>query len=396
MRHQLKVLLVGRPGPTLSQLEGLLSYHRQLQVTVSPVVDGAAPSLTDLKDPCDVILLLVEEDWQSLLAACFKRDAPASKPLLVVGPAGDMALMRTTMRLGGRDYFSLPVGAEDLVAALDRLAKEEHEHHGNLSARVTTFMNAKGGSGASFCAANYAHILASARSRSTVLLDFDLQFGNLPTYFNLQSRNGLVQALDQVDTLDAAALPGYTQVHSSGLHLLASATEDVVLPEDINEGRVGKLFAVLDKTYQELVIDLPRHIDRATVAVLDRSDMVILVVQQLVTHLQEVKRVASLLGGPLGIAADRLIVLINRFHKQGEVTLEDFVGALPGLRIETLPNDYANVSKSVNLGTPLLELAPRSPLCTALQDLVDSLMTGQPVPDRRPRDPWAWLSGGRR
>lgn len=400
MRHQLKVLLVGRPGQAVAQVSALLDHHRQLSVTADPVSDGEAPCLSELKDPWDAVVLVVGEDWRKLLAECFRNDAPASKPLLVVGPAPDMELLRTTMRLGGRDFFPLPVGADDLVAALDRLAREENERHGNLSARVTTFMNAKGGSGASFCAANYAHIMAKARGRRTVLLDFDLQFGNITTYFNMRSLNGLVQALDMVDTLDTAALPGYVQPHESGLNLLSSAAEDIVLSDDINEGRISKLFMVLDQAYKELVIDLPRHIDRGTVGVLDRSDLVMLVVQQTVAHLQELKRVLLLLNGPLGIATDRLVVVINRFQKQGEVTRADFAGALPGMRIETLPNDYQNVTQSVNLGIPLLDLAPRAPLCLALEALVGSMTTEVPLPDQaqepQRRDPWGWLSGLRR
>jgi pilus assembly protein CpaE len=77
------------------------------------------------------------------------------------------------------------------------------------------------------------------------------------------------------------------------------------------------------------------------------------------------------------------------------VTLRDFADALPGLRIETLPNDYRNVSESINLGIPLLEHEPRSALCKALERLVDSV-TSVPgsLPPRR-RGPWAWLAATR-
>jgi pilus assembly protein CpaE len=107
-------------------------------VTTRPVGGGHAHMLSDLQDPCDAIVLVVGQDWRSTLEDCFRRDATASKPLLVVGPPGDMELLRMAMRVGGRDFFSLPVGAADLIPALDRVAKEEHERHGGLSARVTT------------------------------------------------------------------------------------------------------------------------------------------------------------------------------------------------------------------------------------------------------------------
>ncbi|WP_295438859.1 AAA family ATPase [uncultured Thiodictyon sp.] len=393
MRHALKVLLAGHPGQTLTQVETLLAEQRQLLVTTRPVNTGETLPLSDLQASCDAIVLVVGEDWRSTLEACFQPGTMANKPLLVVGLPGDLELLRMSMRIGARDFFSIPVSATDLIPALDRVATEEYERRGALSARVTTFMNAKGGSGASFCAANFAHILAKGQGRRTVLLDFELQFGSLPTYFNLQSRNGLVRALELVDTLDATALQGYTQQHPSGLYLLAAAAEGMVLPEDIHEERVAKLFAVLDDAYEELVIDLPRRIDRATAAVLDRSDLVMLVVQQTVAHLHELKRLAALLRGEVGVASHRLIVVINRFEKRGEVTLKDFTEALPGLRVETLPNDYRRVADSINLGIPLLEQAPGSPLCKALKGLVESLsFPGAPrVPQAR--GPWSWLAG---
>jgi pilus assembly protein CpaE len=395
MRHPLRVLLVGRPGQSLSDVEALLGENRQMLVTVKRVGNGDARPLSELQERCDAILLVTGEDWRSTIEACFESDAPANKPLLVVGPEGDTELLRTAMRIGGRDFFPLPASAADLVPALDRLATEEHARRGGLSARVTAFLNAKGGSGASLCSANFGHILAKALGRRAILLDFELQFGSLPTYFNLQSRNGLIRALELVDSLDVTALQGYTQQHPSGLYLLTAAAEGLVLPEDVDEDRVARLFAVLDQAFEELVVDLPRRIDRATAAILDRSDLVILTVQQTVAHLQELKRLTGLLSGELGIASDRLVVIVNRFQRRAEVTLEDFTDALRDLRIETLPNDFQGVSESINLGIPLLEHAPRSALSKSLQGLVESVASEDAPPVPRRRSPWAWLQGTR-
>lgn len=391
MRHPLKILLAGRPNSAFSELEALLSNQRQFLVTSRAIGNGEDKSISELEGAFNAVVLVLDKDWRGVLSACFPKETPSSKPLLVVGPPGDTELLRMAMRLGGRDFFTLPPAADELIPALDRLAMEEHDRHGGLSARVTTFMNGKGGSGASFCAANYAHILAERRDRRVVLLDFELQFGSLCTYFNLQSRSGLVRALEMVDSLDESALQGYTQKHPSGLYLLSAAAEGLVLPEDVHEERVAKLFGVLDEAFEDLVIDLPRRIDRASAAVLDRSDRVMLVVQQTVAHLQEIKRLVGVLEGVLGITTDRLMVIVNRYQKRGEVTLKDFAGALPGVRVEGLPNDYANVSQSINLGIPLLQHAPRSPFCKALLALEESLshVDKPAVPHRR--GPLAWL-----
>jgi pilus assembly protein CpaE len=200
-----------------------------------------------------------------------------------------------------------------------------------------------------------------------------------------------------VDNLDAIALQSYTQEHPSGLKLLASAAEGLVLPEDVHEDRVTRLFAILDEAFEDLVIDLPRRIDRASAAVLDRSDLVLLLVQQTIAHLHDLKRLATLLSVDLGIPSHRLIVLINRYQQKGEVTLNDFRDAVRDLRIETLPNDYLNVTNSINLGVPLLDLAPNSPICKSLRHLVKSLTSGTELEQTpQPRNPWSWFTGPRK
>lgn len=395
MRQALRILLVGYAGDQFRQMESLLTQHAHILVTPMPLIKGEECPIASALDSCDVIILLVDENWRVTMQDCFGSDTQARKPLLIVGPAAEPELMRMAMHIGARDFYTIPLRSTDLLPELDRLAKEEYARHGALMARVVTFMNAKGGSGASICAANYAHILAKLYSRRTVLLDFELQFGSLPTYFNLQSRNGLIRALELVDQLDTMALQGFTQQHSNNLYLLAAATESLVLPEEIHEDRIAKLFAVLDDAFQDIVIDLPRRIDRATVAVLDRSDLVILLVQQTVAHLQSLKRLANMLRADLGLPTHRQMVIVNRFDKRGEVTLKDFANAVPGIRIETLPNDYQDVSESINLGVPLLDQSPGSALSKALKDLVviGSASTGEPAPQKRPRGFWSWLGG---
>ena len=395
MRHALRVLLVGQPGPDLTEVETLIAEQRQLVLTTQPLGLGEPAPLSSPQLACDAIVLVVGEDWRSTLDACFTPGTTGKKALLVVGPGGDIELLRMAMRLGARDFFPLPVSPADLLPALDRVAREEHERHGALKAQVITVMNAKGGSGASFCAANFAHILAKEFHKRTILLDFELQFGSLPTYFNLRSRSGLIRALELVDNLDALALNSYTQEHPSGLKLLASATEGLVLPEDVHEDRVSKLFSILDDAFENLVVDLPRRIDRASAAVLDRSDLVVLLVQQTIAHLHDIKRMATLLTQELHIPSHRLVVIVNRYQPKGEVTLNDFTEALKGIRIVTLPNDYHNVTQSINLGIPLLDQAPQSPLCKALKGLVASLSNENAQPEPTATR-WSWFSGARK
>jgi pilus assembly protein CpaE len=285
-----------------------------------------------------------------------------------------MELLRFAMQAGARDLLSPPYEAQALTGRLVELAREGQATRMENAARLIAFINAKGGSGASFLAANVAAALAGKRGRKTLLLDFDIQFGGLPIYLNMRPGGGLIKALEFSDTLDSAALPGYVQVHESGLHLFSSAKRELVLPDEIAEERIVHLLDVLDSAYQEVIVDLPRRIDRATAAILERLDQVVVVTQQSVTHMQDTKRLLTILNDQLGISTERVRIVINRFSKKSEVRNEDFANAFPGISIENIPSDYAQVSASINLGVAVVEGAARSVLAKTILKLSQTLV----------------------
>jgi pilus assembly protein CpaE len=180
-------------------------------------------------------------------------------------------------------------------------------------------------------------------------------------------------------------------VHESGLHLFSSAKRELVLPEEIAEERIIHLLDVLDAAYQEIIIDLPRRIDRLTAAILERLDQVVVVAQQSVTHMQDTKRLLTILNEDLGISPDRVQIVINRFSKKSEVRHEDFKNAFPGVNIETVPSDYAQVSASINLGVPVVEGAVRSALAKAILSLSHALVSDRGAAPRQVGGVLGWL-----
>jgi pilus assembly protein CpaE len=324
-----------------------------------------------------VLALCLDGNWQTSLSTILQALPSPKPPFLVLSPSSDVALLRSAMQAGARDVLSPPYEVGVLTARLVELGREGQAARTADSARLIAFINAKGGSGASFLSANVATALAGKRERKTVLLDFDIQFGGLPIYLNMNPGGGLIKALEFSDTLDSAALPGYVQIHNSGLHLFSSAKRELVLPEEIAEERIVHLLDVLDAAYQEIIIDLPRRIDNATAAILERLDQVVVVAQQSVTHMQDTKRLLTILNDHLGISAERVLIVVNRFNKKSEVRNEDFKTAFPGISIETIPSDYTQVSASINLGVPVVEATTRSALSKAILNLSHSL-----VPDR--------------
>jgi pilus assembly protein CpaE len=384
MLYNLKILLAGRSRAELADIERLLRGRPGMGLAMRVITNGHADPLHDVEQLPDALIFVVSGNWRAELESLMARPPSSRPPVLVIGPAGDLELMRTAMRAGARDVLTLPLTMDDVTPVLGQLSRERLAESAAHLAHVTAVVNAKGGSGATVLATNLARVIAGQKGRRTLLVDLDYQFGSLPTYFNLAPRNGLIKALEMVDTLDGVALRGFVQAAGEGLDLLASTGDRLVLPEEFSESRVEALLEILAQEYQELVFDMPRMVDAGTAAVLEHADRILVVTQQTVAHLRDAKRLLAILQQELGIPGDRLIVLVNRFDKKGPVGLADVREALDGVLVLTLPNDYGRAAESINLGTPLVESARGSALARRLVKLADAL-----------RDPEAFSAGER-
>jgi pilus assembly protein CpaE len=393
MMHKTDIMLLGRSRGVLEMIQGMLKEQRQLSLRTHVYGNGGGVPWDDSLHNAmpHAMAICLDGNWRDSLPGILQALPTQRPPFLVLSPSSDVDLLRNAMQAGARDVLSPPYEAEAVSARLLELGLEGMAQNTHNSARLIAFINAKGGSGASFLAANVAAALAGKHERKAVLIDFDIQFGGLPIYLNMSPGEGLIKALEVADTLDSAALPGYVQVHGSGLHLFSSAMRDLVLPDDIAVERIVHLMDILDANYQEIIIDLPRRIDRPTAAILERLDQLVVVTQQSVTHLQDTKRLLTILKDHLGISGERLLLVVNRFSKKSEVHREDFSNAFPGVAIETVPSDYAQVSNSINLGIPVVDGAARSPMGKAIRNLSRRLLPQEEQLYQRAHGMLGWL-----
>jgi pilus assembly protein CpaE len=298
---------------------------------------------------------------------------PAGRPpVLVIAPDGDPQIMRRAMQAGARDYFTRPVGSSDLLHSLKQL-EQDHVTSQRRQGGLTVVMNAKGGSGASMIAANLACAIALDAGQNTVLVDMDIQFGNLGMYLDLVPERDLLDAVDAADEMDSTALQAYLLSHASGVDVLANTHHQVALPGEINIPRLNRLLDLLQDTYDQVIIDLPRQIDLFTTTVLERAARVVLCMQQSLNHVQDASRLSSILQDDLGIRKDQIIVVVNRYDMKNQVTLADIGHHLPGLRQVTVLNDYKRVSDNVDLGVPLYEQSRKAPITRAISRLMQEV-----------------------
>ena len=376
MKTKLRLLLAGRSKDAISDLNMHLSTRDNLEVELRHIVNGHADPLYGLAEAPDILVLHINGLEGGELEALLERPASARPPMVVVSGSDDAAAMRVAMKAGARDFLSNPESTE-LLESIDTVCGELNEQSSPASELVAV-VNAKGGAGATFVACNLAHLAVRTTGESTALIGLDMQFPTLPAYFDMKPRHGLLHAVETVDDLDDVALNAIMASHESGLKLLAARPDDFRFSFDNLVGNTNALFELMQSYYKNIVVDMPRQLDELNAQVFSRATRIVVVVQQSLPHVQDATRLQQLLRDQLGVSADRLTVVVNRYGKGGEIQLDDIKNALPGCETVTIPNQFKVVSESINLGIPMYDHAKQSAVTRALIDLQAKAFDLQP------------------
>lgn len=366
---RLRILLVTRSASVAAEVDELLHDNPQFKLQTKLVSNGHVDPMQDVVAMPDILLVHCESAHGELRFLAESR-GPGHPPLIVIGPRDDPEAMRLAMRAGSGDYLTSPLRSDELSDALARVS-EQLVNSAKQSGEIVTVVNSLGGSGASFIAANLAYALHGAESGRVLLVDFDLQFGGLCRYFDMNPKQGIIEALDAVEDLDEVSGETYITRHKSGLRLLAACSDSLCLANDVSVSRVDMLFRMLSQHNENIIVDLPRRIDLLGATILENSDRILLVVQQSLSHLHDAIRMMRLITQELRLPADRVTVVLNRFDKKSVIEASDVCDALKVEQLIAVPNDYDLVTESIDAGKPLVERSKNSTAARAIAEVAN-------------------------
>lgn len=275
-----------------------------------------------------------------------------------------------SMRAGVREVIPSPPSLESVRDAISRTAAKMQGNRVRQRGKVLAFVSCKGGSGATFIATNMASHLAE--SRSVLLIDLNLQFGDALSFVSDATPHATLADLAQeFDRLDASLLAGSTVKIAANFHVLA-APADPGQAMSIQPGHLEAILQLAAATYDYVILDVGRTIDALTVKALDHADLVFPVMQQ---AFPDVRNARKLLGvfKSLGYASDKVELIVNRFDRSADIGLGDIERSLGPVTAHVVSNSYKQVCASINQGAPVTQQARGSPVAKSLLELALSL-----------------------
>ncbi|MGB8508374.1 MAG: AAA family ATPase, partial [Pyrinomonadaceae bacterium] len=314
-------------------------------------------------------------EFPGMSVICASRDASSD-------------LILRSLRAGAREFLRLPLIRDEFKTVFDRVAGlcADAEEAPKKQGRAIAVFSSKGGCGTSFIATN----LAAVMNGPTVLVDLNLQAGDLTLFLGVEPKYSIADLVENRERVDDALLRSYLAPHSANLSLLA-APREADAADDIEPEHIFDVMRILRERYDYVVIDPQHTFDSITLAALDQVDEILFVLTLDIPAIRCAQRALAIFDR-LGYPRHKVHIVVNRWSKQIDLDMRQVERFLGERVMGVITSDYRTAVNSINLGQPLVESEPASKIAGELRQIAAKL-TGQTLAPLQPANAGASATG---
>ena len=293
-------------------------------------------------------------------------------------------ILHRALKAGVRDVLAAPFDRDQLLAAVNRAGDALTNYQAGLESpavggptpaaphkarngKVVTVFSTKGGAGKSVLAVNIAVSLAKKGDQRVVLVDADLQFGDVAVMLKLAPQRTLVDAINNMDKLDSTMIEQLLIRHEpSGLDVLAAPLEPS-FADRVTGDEMGRIIRLLRTIADVVVVDTPAYFNEVVIELIEQSDEILLVAGMDVPNIKNVKIGLQTLK-MLNLPVNKVHLILNRANSKVRLEVSDVERTL-GVKADCLiPSDIV-VPQCVNKGVAVVLEAPKSGVARAIEEL---------------------------
>jgi pilus assembly protein CpaE len=349
--HVLSVVLI---GPEEQRRKAVANALAGSQANVTQEF-ASYPDLDDvpqlLEADYDVIIIDLDSDPEYALDLVEHFCGNGSATVMVYSAQSDSALLVRCMRAGAREFLSQPIATSTIAEALVRASVRRPTVRApkKTLGKLLVFAGAKGGSGVSTIASNFAILLSQESHKNTLLLDLALPLGAAALDLGIMTQFSTANALQNISRLDSHFLSKLLTKHSSGLSVLSAP--DKYTPIHASDEAIERLFTVARQDFDYVVVDAGSSIGSTYKAMLKGAAVVYLVTQVSISELRNSNRLISEF---FTLPSPKLEIVLNRFTPNTlGIDEENITKALTMPATWKVPSDYGTVQRAQNTATPL-------------------------------------------
>ncbi len=227
-------------------------------------------------------------------------------------------------------------------------------------------MSPKGGVGKTTIATNLAVGLAKLAPLSVVLVDLDLQFGDVASGLMLTPERSVLDAVS--GPVDSLSLKTYLTPHDTQIYALC-APRNPADADRITTGSVSDLIDRLASEFQYVVIDTSPGLGEHVLATLEHATDVVWVCGMDIPSVRGLKSGLEILE-ELHMLPENRHVVVNMADRKAGITVQD-IEATIGVPVDIILPRSRQLPLATNRGVPVLQDGLRDPVAKGLRRLVE-------------------------
>jgi pilus assembly protein CpaE len=397
----IRVLIVDDIAETRENIKKLLQFEADIEVVGGARSGAEGIQLAVETRPHIALMDINMPDMDGITATEGVIEQVPFCHVVILSVQSEPDYMRRAMMAGAKDFIPKPPSGDELIKTIrflgDRARKDEerarvsftspsvpvpgrHGGTGRLQGKILSVYSAKGGVGCTTLATNLAVGLHTSET-PVVVVDTNLQFGDVSVFLNLQVKNSIVDLASRAEELDRDYVEEILIAHQTGMRVLAAPPRPE-MADEVHADQVRRLLQFLKSHYAYVVVDTHSTMDDVTLAVLESSDLILAVATPDIPAIKDSRLLFDLLG-VLEIPKDRVFFIMNKMDRKTGITPEAVAENLRRPVDGEIPVDERAFTSSINKGVPLMLGDKSRPPAKNLLDLVGLVkqrLVAEPAP----------------
>ncbi|ADK15930.1 MULTISPECIES: response regulator [Clostridium] len=358
--NKIKVLIADDIEETRNVIKKILKLDKENIEVVGEADNGEEVFKIIPKVKPDVVLMDINMPVLNGLEATEKITTEyPSVMVIIMSVQAESEYLKKAMFHGAKEYIIKPFNYNTLIETITTTYEKCRERQVKLTgsaekvkdAKTIAFFSSKGGVGKSVLAVNTAIVLSKESDKKVLLMDMDLQFGDISMLVNKYNEKTILDAVEdgQIDSYEN--IKPYLYKYNNNLDIFF-APQKPEAAEYITKETIEKIMKDVRKEYDVIVVDTGINFNDSTLYILDMAQKILMVSTMEIMALKNTKLGLKVMES-VGYDKDKVKLVINRFNVKYGINKKEVEEAFKDGVFAFIPDEEKTVIVSVNKGIPL-------------------------------------------
>lgn len=315
----------------------------------------------------------IDDDFYKFIEGI--KETTTGCAVVIVTDNVNVDLVNTAAKLGIRQVLDFDIEPQAFTDKIIEVNALEQKLLGQLKierrvrSKVYAFYGTKGGCGTSSIVASTAIALAN-QGKKVIVLDFDIQHGDINLLFNIDSKDTIVELARDPEGISIEKVNSTVALHPTGFSVLC-APKSPEYGDYVEAEHIRRIVENVRPYFEYILIDLGCDYAETTLTALEVCDEIELIVNLNLSSLKGMKDILNILNSMRIMEKANFVVNKNR---SSLIKIADFENLIQKKAYAAIVADRNACENALNSGNPIVSSAPRSATAKDIVRFVDALI----------------------